>query len=153
MPKIQKEDIWVPRTLTDHNVGQQLGICKKLLQTFERKNFLRKMVTGDEVDAFWQFCIQAKVGRSKLSSLIYSKNGYSWKGNSPVCMVGHPWNSVLRTFQILISYRQTLYSNGWIYVKLYCAFSCERYKAWHSSFVLQKCIYWKYLHVVTYKAC
>lgn len=46
--KIQKVGRWVPHTLTDRNVGQRLGICKALLQRFERKNFLWKVVTGDE---------------------------------------------------------------------------------------------------------
>lgn len=48
MGKIQKVGKWVPRQLTDINIGQRLNTCIFLASKFRKKDFLHKIVTGDE---------------------------------------------------------------------------------------------------------
>ena len=48
MGKIQKMGKWVPHTLSEGNKLQRLNTCVSLIAKFERKDFLWKLVTGDE---------------------------------------------------------------------------------------------------------
>lgn len=48
MGKIQKEGKWMPYQLTDRNKEQRKTIAEMLLQRFNRKSFLHRIVTGDE---------------------------------------------------------------------------------------------------------
>lgn len=46
--KIQKEGKWVPYELTERNKQQRKTTCEILLERFQRKSFLHRIVTGDE---------------------------------------------------------------------------------------------------------
>lgn len=48
MGKIQKEGKWVPHKLTEENKNRRVDICMNLLSRYKRKNFLHKIITGDE---------------------------------------------------------------------------------------------------------
>lgn len=48
MGKIQKEGKWVPHVLTERNMENRKTICEILIQRFNRKSFLHRIVTGDE---------------------------------------------------------------------------------------------------------
>lgn len=46
--KIQKEGIWIPHELSESNRMKPYNTAPSLLNCHERKNFLYKIVTGDE---------------------------------------------------------------------------------------------------------
>lgn len=46
--KIQKEGKWVPHELSEENKNRRVDICLNLLSRYKRKNFLHKIITGDE---------------------------------------------------------------------------------------------------------
>jgi len=46
--KINKSGKWVPHKLTETNVIQRLNTCISLMAKFKKKDFLWKIVTGDE---------------------------------------------------------------------------------------------------------
>ena len=48
MGKIQKYGKWVPYQLNYRQMENRKTICEMLLQRFERKSFLHRIVTGDE---------------------------------------------------------------------------------------------------------
>ena len=48
MGKIQKGGKWVPYELTERNKEQRKTTCEILLERFQRKSFLHRIVTGDE---------------------------------------------------------------------------------------------------------
>ena len=48
MGKIQKYGKWVPHQLNDRQMENRKTICEMLLQRFERKSFLHRIVTGDK---------------------------------------------------------------------------------------------------------
>lgn len=48
MGKIQKTGKWVPHKMTEINVLQRLNTCSFLKSRFKKKDFLHKIVTGDE---------------------------------------------------------------------------------------------------------
>lgn len=62
--KIQKYGKWVPHALNDRQMEHRKTICEMLLQRFERKSFLHRIVTGDEK---WIFFENPKRKRSWLS--------------------------------------------------------------------------------------
>lgn len=45
---IQKQGNWIPHALTPRDMEQRFSICNLLLQRQKRKNFLPRIVTGDE---------------------------------------------------------------------------------------------------------
>lgn len=48
MGKIQKAGKWVPHELSERSIGQRLNTCVSLLARQQKKDFLWKIVTGDE---------------------------------------------------------------------------------------------------------
>jgi histone-lysine N-methyltransferase SETMAR len=46
--KIRKEGKWVPHELKERDIERRLVTCEMLLNRFERKSFLHRIVTGDE---------------------------------------------------------------------------------------------------------
>lgn len=48
MGKIQKAGQWVPHELSERSIGQRLNTCVSLLARQQKKDFLWKIVTGDE---------------------------------------------------------------------------------------------------------
>jgi len=46
--KIHKEGKWVPHLLTEENKNRGVNICLNLLSRYNEKNFLHKVITGDE---------------------------------------------------------------------------------------------------------
>jgi len=62
--KIQKYGKWVPHTLNDRQMEHRKTICEMLLQRFERKSFLHRIVTGDEK---WIYFENPKRKKSWLS--------------------------------------------------------------------------------------
>lgn len=54
MGKIHKLGRWVPRVLTEQNLGQRMNICLSLLARQQKKDFLWKIVTGDEKYIFYE---------------------------------------------------------------------------------------------------
>ena len=54
MGKIQKVGRWVPHKLTEHNLGQRVNTCLMLLAKQQKKDFLWKIVTGDEKYIFYE---------------------------------------------------------------------------------------------------
>ncbi len=53
MGKIQKLVRWVPHVLTEHSLGQRMNTCLSLLARQQKKNFLWKIVTGNEKYIFY----------------------------------------------------------------------------------------------------
>jgi [histone H3]-lysine36 N-dimethyltransferase SETMAR len=64
MGKIHKYGKWVPHALNDRQMEHRKTICEMLLQRFERKSFLHRIVTGDEK---WIYFENPKRKRSWLS--------------------------------------------------------------------------------------
>jgi len=64
MGKIQKYGKWVPHALNDRQMEHRKTICEMLLQRFERKSFLHRIVTGDEK---WIYFENPKRKKSWLS--------------------------------------------------------------------------------------
>lgn len=54
MGKIQKLGKWVPHELTEFNIGQRLNTCVSLLAKQQKKDFLYKIVTGDEKWVYYE---------------------------------------------------------------------------------------------------
>jgi len=48
MEKVQKEGRWVPHELSEDNKNRQRNILLTLLSKFQKKDFLHKIITGDE---------------------------------------------------------------------------------------------------------
>lgn len=48
MGKIHKAGKWVPHELTEDNKNRRVDICFNLLSRYKKKNFLHKIITGDE---------------------------------------------------------------------------------------------------------
>ncbi len=46
--KIHKEGKWVPHDLSEENKNRRVDICLNLLSRYKKKNFLHKIITGDE---------------------------------------------------------------------------------------------------------
>ena len=51
---IHKEGRWVPHELTEHNLGQRVNTCLSLHAKYEKKDFLWKIVTGDEKYIYYE---------------------------------------------------------------------------------------------------
>ena len=64
MGKIQKYGKWVPCQLNDRQMENRKTICEMLLQRFERKYFLHRIVTGDDK---WIYFENLKRKKSWLS--------------------------------------------------------------------------------------
>lgn len=64
MGKIQKLGRWVPHALNDRQMENRKTICEMLLQRYERKSFLHRIVTGDEK---WIYFENPKRKKSWLS--------------------------------------------------------------------------------------
>lgn len=64
MGKIQKEGKWVPYVLTERNKERRKTTCEILLERFQRKSFLHRIVTGDEK---WIYFDNPKRKRSWVS--------------------------------------------------------------------------------------
>ena len=54
MGKIHKYGKWVPHQLNDRQMEHQKTICEMLLQRFERKSFVHRIVTGDEKRIYFE---------------------------------------------------------------------------------------------------
>ncbi|KAG5320099.1 MOS1T transposase, partial [Pseudoatta argentina] len=68
MGMIQKQENWVPYELKPRNVERHLFTCEQLLERQRRKEFLHRIVTGDEK---WDHCNNPK--RRKLSRALKDK--------------------------------------------------------------------------------
>lgn len=64
MGKIQKEGKWVPYKLTERNMKQRKTTTEILLERFQRKSFLHRIITGDEK---WVYYDNSKRKRSWVS--------------------------------------------------------------------------------------
>lgn len=64
MGKIQKYGKWVPHQLNERQMENRKTVCEMLLQRFERKSFLHRIVTGDEK---WIYYENPKRKKSWLS--------------------------------------------------------------------------------------
>lgn len=64
MGKIQKVGRWIPHSLNDRQMENRKLTCEMLLQRFERKGFLHRIVTGDEK---WIYFENPKRKKSWLS--------------------------------------------------------------------------------------
>ena len=65
MEKIQQYGKWVPHQLNDRQMENRKTICEMLLQRFERKSFLHRIVTGEEK---WIYFENPKRKKSWLSA-------------------------------------------------------------------------------------
>jgi len=48
MGKVQKEGRWVPHELSEDNKNRQRDTALTLLSKFQKKDFLHKIITGNE---------------------------------------------------------------------------------------------------------
>jgi len=48
MRKVQKEGKWVPHELSENNKNRRRGTALILFSNFRKKDFLLKIITGDE---------------------------------------------------------------------------------------------------------